>query len=86
MTKIRYCPHINLVFTVSSSYVKVWDIREAHSTCVKTLSSSGVVIDGDLGIYKSNRTLLNELPSGEHQINDIVLDRHGSKIYTASGN
>ena len=86
VTKIRYCSHTNLVFTASSSYVKVWDIREAPSTCVKTLSSSGVVIDGDLGIYKSNRTLQNELPTGEHPINDIVSERYGNKIYTAAGN
>jgi WD40 repeat protein len=83
--KIRYCPNLNLIFTVSSSYVKVWDMRESPTKCIKTLSSSGLAIDGDLGIYRSTRTLQNEIPIGEHQINDIGLDRYGLRLYTAAG-
>ena len=36
--KIRYCPELNLIFTVSTSYVKVYDEREPTSKCVKCLT------------------------------------------------
>jgi len=34
---VKYCPQQQLVFTVSQSYINVWDIRQNSSTCVKTL-------------------------------------------------
>lgn len=34
---VKYCPVSRLLFSVSSAYVKVWDLRENPSQCVKTL-------------------------------------------------
>ena len=34
---VRYCPEERLVFTVSQSYISVWDIRDNSSNCIKTL-------------------------------------------------
>lgn len=36
---VKYCPRQHLVFTVSQSYISVWDIREYTSKCIKTLRS-----------------------------------------------
>jgi kinesin family member 21 len=84
VTKIKYCAKLNLIFTVSQSIVKVWDERDYR--CIKTLSSSGTVTDGEIGIYRSQRTLQNEMPSGEQLINDIHVNKSGTRLYTAAGN
>ena len=34
---VKYCQNERLVFTVSQSYVSVWDIREKTNRCIKTL-------------------------------------------------
>lgn len=34
---VRYCESSRLLFSVSSAYVKVWDLRESPSRCIKTL-------------------------------------------------
>ena len=49
-------------------------------------SSSGTVFDGEVGMYRSTRTLQNEIPSGEQLINDIIVNKNGSRLYTAAGN
>lgn len=84
VTKIKYCARSNLIFTVSQSIIKVWDERD--NRCIKTLSSSGTVTDGEVGIYRSQRTLQNEIPTGEQVINDIYVNKSGTRLYTAAGN
>lgn len=37
VVSIKYCSHTGLVFTVATSYIKVWDIRDS-ARCVRTLT------------------------------------------------
>lgn len=45
VVSIKYCSHTGLVFTVSTSYIKVWDIRDS-ARCIRTLT---YVAGGDPG-------------------------------------
>nr|XP_026652483.1 kinesin-like protein KIF21B [Zonotrichia albicollis] len=83
VVSIKYCSHTGLVFTVSTSYIKVWDIRDS-ARCVRTLTSSGQVISGDACAGTSNRTVTSV--QGEHQINQIALNPAGTALYAAAGN
>ncbi|XP_044870361.1 kinesin-like protein KIF21B [Mauremys mutica] len=38
VVSIKYCNHSGLVFTVSTSYIKVWDLRDS-AKCVCTLTT-----------------------------------------------
>ena len=38
---VKYSEATRMAFTVSSAFIKVWDMRMKTSTCIKTLSSSG---------------------------------------------
>ncbi|XP_015811919.3 kinesin-like protein KIF21A isoform X3 [Nothobranchius furzeri] len=79
VVSVRYTS--SLVFTVSTSYIKVWDIRDS-AKCIRTLTSSGQVGSGDT--CSSSRSL-SILP-GESQINQIALNTSGSFLYAAAGN
>ncbi|XP_029616625.1 kinesin-like protein KIF21A isoform X2 [Salmo trutta] len=79
VVSVRYCS--SLVFTVSTAYIKVWDIRDS-AKCIRTLTSSGQVSTGDSCV--SLRSL--SIPPGENQINQISLNPTGSFLYSASGN
>ncbi|CAL9696714.1 unnamed protein product [Knipowitschia caucasica] len=68
-----------LVFTVSSCFIKVWDIREA-AKCVRTLTSSGQVSASDPYGPGSARTL------SETHINQICVNPSGTSLYAAAGN
>uniref|UniRef100_A0AAY4DKU7 Kinesin motor domain-containing protein n=1 Tax=Denticeps clupeoides TaxID=299321 RepID=A0AAY4DKU7_9TELE len=81
VVSVRYSS--SLVFTVSTSYVKVWDIRES-AKCIRTLTSSGQVTTSDICAAGTNRTVT--IPSGENQINQIALNPVGSVLYAAAGN
>uniref|UniRef100_A0A8C5JTJ5 Kinesin family member 21B n=1 Tax=Junco hyemalis TaxID=40217 RepID=A0A8C5JTJ5_JUNHY len=83
VVSIKYCSHTGLVFTVSTSYIKVWDIRDS-ARCVRTLTSSGQVISGDACAGTSSRTVTSV--QGEHQINQIALNPAGTALYAAAGN
>ncbi|XP_065554463.1 kinesin-like protein KIF21B isoform X3 [Lathamus discolor] len=83
VVSIKYCSHTGLVFTVSTSYIKVWDIRDS-ARCIRTLTSSGQVISGDACAGTSTRTVTS-VP-GEHQINQIALNPTGTMLYAATGN
>nr|XP_033775130.1 kinesin-like protein KIF21B isoform X3 [Geotrypetes seraphini] len=83
VVSVKYCSNSSLVFTVSSSYVKVWDIRDS-TKCVRTLTSSGQVISGDACTGSSTRTITSA--QGEQQINQIALNPTGTTLYTATGN
>ncbi|XP_020494416.1 kinesin-like protein KIF21A isoform X2 [Labrus bergylta] len=76
---VRYTS--SLVFTVSTAYIKVWDIRDS-AKCIRSLTSSGQVGSGD--ICSSARSLT--IPPGESQINQITLNPNGSFLYAAAGN
>ncbi|XP_033638364.1 kinesin-like protein KIF21A isoform X2 [Asterias rubens] len=79
---VRYSEKLGLVFSVSTAYIRVWDIREP-AKCIKTLSSSGHVLDSSAGssLYRSAA-----LPTGESQINDIAVNDTGTRLYAAAGN
>ncbi|XP_070257214.1 kinesin-like protein KIF21B isoform X4 [Myotis yumanensis] len=83
VVSIKYCSHSGLVFSVSTSYIKVWDIRDS-AKCIRTLTSSGQVISGDACAATSTRALTSA--QGEHQINQIALSPSGTMLYAASGN
>lgn len=36
VVSVKYCPCSGLVFSVSTSYIKVWDVRDS-AKCVRTL-------------------------------------------------
>ncbi|XP_040609901.1 kinesin-like protein KIF21A isoform X15 [Mesocricetus auratus] len=83
VVSVKYCNYTSLVFTVSTSYIKVWDIRES-AKCIRTLTSSGQVTLGEACSASSSRTVA--IPSGESQINQIALNPTGTFLYAASGN
>ncbi|PNJ50050.1 KIF21B isoform 5 [Pongo abelii] len=83
VVSIKYCSHSGLVFSVSTSYIKVWDIRDS-AKCIRTLTSSGQVISGDACAATSTRAITSA--QGEHQINQIALSPSGTMLYAASGN
>ncbi|XP_050438824.1 kinesin-like protein KIF21A isoform X2 [Adelges cooleyi] len=72
---IKYDEYTQLVLSVTSSYVRVWDMRQ--SRCIKTLSSSGIVNNGSV--------MSSQIPVGEILLNDIALNNHGRTLYMASG-
>lgn len=72
----------SLVFTASTSFIKVWDIREA-AKCIRTLTSSGQVSVGD-SVGSSSRTL--SLTPGESQVNQVCVSPSGTSLYAAAGN
>ncbi|XP_022237698.1 kinesin-like protein KIF21A isoform X2 [Limulus polyphemus] len=84
VVKVRYCEYSRLAFSVSTAFVKVWDIREKPAHCVKTLSSSGLTITGPMQISTPSRTI--QMPQGETQINDISLNQYGTLLFSAAGN
>ncbi|CAO2601218.1 Kinesin-like protein KIF21A, partial [Lemmus lemmus] len=83
VVSVKYCNYTSLVFTVSTSYIKVWDIRDS-AKCIRTLTSSGQVTLGEACSASTSRTVA--IPSGESQINQIALNPTGTFLYAASGN
>ncbi|KAM3869764.1 kinesin-like protein KIF21A [Diretmus argenteus] len=81
VVSVRYSS--SLVFTVSTSYIKVWDIRDS-AKCIRTLTSSGLVNVGDVCAANTSRTVT--IPAGENQINQIALNPNGTVLYAAAGN
>ena len=66
VVSVKYSPETGLVFTASSAYVKVWDLRQSPSRCIKTLSSSGWPASGNQANTTSTRSL--QLPQGTCKI------------------
>ncbi|XP_043977332.1 kinesin-like protein KIF21B isoform X3 [Gambusia affinis] len=83
VVSVKYCPSSGLVFSVSTSYIKVWDIRDS-AKCIRTLTSSGQVVTGDACAGTTTRTIT--FAQGECQINQIALNPSGSVLYAAAGN
>ncbi|KAM6283980.1 kinesin-like protein KIF21A isoform 6-T6 [Spheniscus humboldti] len=83
IVSLKYCNYTSLVFTVSTSYIKVWDIRDS-AKCIRTLTSSGQAMPGDVCAGSTNRTVT--IPAGENQINQIALNPTGTFLYAAAGN
>ncbi|KAB7501765.1 Kinesin-like protein KIF21A [Armadillidium nasatum] len=81
---VKYNEANHLCFSVSSSFIKVWDIRQKPVKCTKTLSSSGLTSNGSVSISGNSRTL--QMPPGETQINDISLSESSNILYSAAGN
>uniref|UniRef100_A0A3B5AQY5 Kinesin-like protein KIF21B n=1 Tax=Stegastes partitus TaxID=144197 RepID=A0A3B5AQY5_9TELE len=83
VVSVKYCPSSCLVFSVSTSYIKVWDIRDS-AKCIRTLTSSGQVVSGDACAGTTTRTIT--FAQGECQINQIAINPSGSVLYAAAGN
>lgn len=89
VTKVRYDQNSQLYFTVSTSYVKVWDLRESSVKCIKNLCSSGIALDGNsaLNMMKSTTKMsMTDSSLPEPIINDLCVDENGSYLYLAAGN
>ncbi|XP_065212787.1 kinesin-like protein KIF21A [Planococcus citri] len=76
VTSVQYDEKSWIAYTVSSAYIKVWDMR--YNKCIKTLSSSGIV-NNNLN-YNST-----QLPVVETPITDIALNNDGKLLYAACG-
>ncbi|TRY85847.1 hypothetical protein DNTS_011883 [Danionella cerebrum] len=81
VVSVRYSS--SLVFTVCTSFIKVWDIRDS-AKCIRTLTSSGQVNTGDACASSTGRSVT--IPAGENQINQIHLNPSGTTLYAAAGN
>ncbi|XP_037623410.1 kinesin-like protein KIF21A isoform X5 [Sebastes umbrosus] len=81
VVSVRYSS--SLVFTVSTCYIKVWDIRDS-AKCIRILTSSGQVNTSDVTSSNTSRTVT--IPAGENQINQISLNPNGTVLYAAAGN
>ena len=87
---VKYSEQTRLAFTVSSAFVKVWDLRMNttgnNNGCIKTLSSSGLTTNGPVqqlpGASSGIRTLA--MPPGETAINDIALTDSGYGLFSAA--
>ncbi|QQP57323.1 Uncharacterized protein FKW44_002265, partial [Caligus rogercresseyi] len=77
---VKYSKQNRLAFTVSSAFIKVWDLRMSPAICVKTLSSSGLTTNGPVQI--NNRSLA--MPAGETGIIDIAIGESGYDLYSAA--
>lgn len=78
---VEYSHVHNVLFSVSATYVKVWDLRVGTES-IKT------IFTGDQNQKESAgstpcRTL--QMPSGDTSINDIALGLDDQEFYTASG-
>jgi len=80
---VKYSEETKLLYTVSTYFIKVWDLREGNK-CVKSLTSSGLTNDGSMNVASSTRHAT--CPPGETNINDIALNSTGSMLYSAAGN
>ncbi|XP_061085177.1 kinesin-like protein KIF21A isoform X2 [Conger conger] len=80
VVSVRYTS--SLVFTVSTAYIKVWDIRDS-AKCIRTLTSSGQVTAGDACAASSARP--PSIPPGEAQISQAALNPAGTFLYAAAG-
>ena len=86
MVCVKYSEQMRLAYTVSSAFIKVWDLRMNPSSCIKTLSSSGLTTNGPVVLNNpqtNTRTLA--MPPGETQINDICLTPSGYGLFSAAG-
>nr|XP_045584497.1 kinesin-like protein KIF21A [Procambarus clarkii] len=81
---VRYCEAQHTCFSVSSSFIKVWDIRENPAKCTKTLSSAGLTSTGFTQVNTQSRTL--QMPPGETLITDIAISTSSNILYSAAGN
>ncbi|EHB03175.1 Kinesin-like protein KIF21A [Heterocephalus glaber] len=83
VVSVKYCNYTSLVFTVSTSYIKVWDIRDS-AKCIQTLTSSGQVSLGDAS--SASTSWIVPTPPGENQISQVAINPMGTFFYAASGN
>jgi WD40 repeat protein len=76
---VKYCERTGLVFSVSNSFVKVWDLRQNPARPIHTLCSSGNTANGTFAMpdHLDN-------PVGA-PINDIALSDQGEYLYSAAG-
>ncbi|XP_046997793.1 kinesin-like protein KIF21A isoform X1 [Schistocerca americana] len=82
VVSVKYHEESRLVYSVSSAYVKVWDLRDRGAKCIKTLCSSGMTADGPVGFSTPSRML--QAPVGEMPLNDVALNHCGTVLYTAA--
>ena len=82
---VKYSEPQRLAYTVSSAFIKVWDLRMNPSSCIKTLSSSGLTTNGPVVVNQSAGSRTLAMPPGETAINDISLTPSGYGLFSAAG-
>ncbi|XP_064477158.1 kinesin-like protein KIF21A isoform X2 [Ornithodoros turicata] len=81
---VRYNEYTRLTFSVSTAFIKVWDVRENPAKCVRTLFSSGQASSGPALPDTASRSL--QIPQGETRINAIELNHYGNLLFSAASN
>ncbi|XP_077966230.1 kinesin-like protein KIF21A isoform X5 [Styela clava] len=79
---VYHCPINGLVYTVSLSFIKVWDIR-SKPKCIRIFSSSGQ--NFPLSAFSSTMGRTNRMPDNESEITDIASSKKSKLLYTATG-
>merc|ERR1719483_773044 len=79
---VKYSQATRMAFTVSSAFIKCWDLRMSNTACIKTLSSSGLTTNGSVQLVSANRTLA--MPTGETAVTDIALSPSGLSLFSAA--
>ncbi|XP_077499875.1 kinesin-like protein 31E isoform X2 [Amblyomma americanum] len=81
---VRYCEYHRLTYSVSTAFIKVWDVRESPARCIRTLFSSGQCSSGPVVAESASRSL--QIPQGETRINTIELSPYGHLLFSAASN
>ncbi|XP_065290019.1 kinesin-like protein KIF21A isoform X3 [Dermacentor albipictus] len=81
---VRYCEYQRLTYSVSTAFIKVWDVRESPAKCIRTLFSSGQCSSGPVVAESASRSL--QIPQGETRINTIELSPYGTLLFSAASN
>ena len=81
VVKVRYNEYNRLAFSVSKSFIKVWDTRENPARHIKILNSHGL---SDT-IMNTPSVRGNELEKNESKILDIQLNKYGSILFSTCG-
>ncbi|XP_075731163.1 kinesin-like protein 31E isoform X5 [Rhipicephalus microplus] len=81
---VRYCEYQRLTYTVSTAFIKVWDVRESPAKCIRTLFSSGQCSSGPVVAESASRSL--QIPQGETRIHTIELSPYGNLLFSAASN
>ncbi|RWS22778.1 kinesin-like protein KIF21A [Leptotrombidium deliense] len=82
---VRYNEFNRLAFSVSKSFIKVWDPRDNPARCIKILSSSGLAATST----QSTTSITSKGPDlapGENKILDIQLSLYGTTLFSTCGN
>jgi len=82
VVKVRYNEYTRLAFSVSKSFIKVWDTRENPARYIKILNSHGLS-DSVMSTPTSIRG--SEVEKNESKILDIQFNKYGTVLFSTCG-